>query len=555
MTVAQTIDAVLDELGIRKIVTQGSKSARVEYQIAAAGGEGKYNLLEAVHQKMSLMRSLTVLGAASPLIPHLKRTTRDVADYRVILSISEAWYSRIGTVAKSFSKALQRPTLGTVTARTRREESPGYSTSTTPSAWRPASIFNSLWQSPTSNVGDDSQDTIRAGPDSDDEDEEGEGTLKGFEQALKKPIVPTRLNQASRGNTRLSSLFDVWAYPAAPPDQAAEKESLKQSIGRSRMVSEPMPVDDFRGMSTLNLDIASLASQSENGLNTESASSAADLDSEFERMMDQLGIKENQRNAMRLMDEQRKRFLIAQQQQKESGGIPQPIQSHRTGPERSSGRQTTASYTSPTMALSGLKRFSLWSTGTSSPVADDDTQPHSPKAPASPVMSDTASVLSFASQDTEAHTPPAPLLQTATGWSSWFSAGSPAKPLVTSNVASSSSAKDTPIFYISQIVDGKLDRANLAKHLIALRVRLATAALVWIQDFLQHDGLAALEKVLRTFTAKTSSTSSRDAITELDESIQTETIRCLRIILNTEVSTTRPTGLRYAYVRDAAGRI
>lgn len=40
MTVAQTIDAVLDELGVRKIVTQGSKSARVEYQIAV-GSEGE----------------------------------------------------------------------------------------------------------------------------------------------------------------------------------------------------------------------------------------------------------------------------------------------------------------------------------------------------------------------------------------------------------------------------------------------------------------------------------------------------------------------------------
>jgi hypothetical protein len=38
-TAAQAIDAVLDELGIRKIVTQGSKSARVEYSISA-NGEG-----------------------------------------------------------------------------------------------------------------------------------------------------------------------------------------------------------------------------------------------------------------------------------------------------------------------------------------------------------------------------------------------------------------------------------------------------------------------------------------------------------------------------------
>lgn len=74
------------------------------------------------------------------------------------------------------------------------------------------------------------------------------------------------------------------------------------------MVSEPMPVDDFRRMSTLNLDIASLATQSEGDDEINGESSGVDLEGEFERMMDQLGIKENQRKAMRQMDEQRKRF-------------------------------------------------------------------------------------------------------------------------------------------------------------------------------------------------------------------------------------------------------
>lgn len=308
---------------------------------------------------------------------------------------------------------------------------------------------------------------------------------------------------------------------------------MKQSVGRSRMVSEPVPVDDFRRMSTLKLDIASLGG---NDGSTESADAASnmDLDAEFEKMMDQLGIKESQRAAMRQMDEQRKRFLISQQQQ--ASGSAHPIQADRTGPERSNSRHSTASYASPTTALAGLKRFSLWSTGSSSSVSEDSSRPQSPEGPASPAISDTASILSLASQDTETHTPPAPLLQTATGWSSWFSAGSPAKPSASSTSASTPTAKDTPAFYISQIVDGKLARANLAKHLIALRVRLATAVLSWIQDFLQHDGLGALEKVLRTFTAKTSSSNTRDSVTEMDESIQIEAIRCLRIILNTEVS-------------------
>lgn len=477
-----------------------------------------------------LMIRLPVIDSTSPLVPRLKHVQGDTDIYRISLSISDLWYARIGTVAKSFSKALQRPTLGSGTARRRREDSPGYHTHTTPSAWRPASIFNSLWQSPTSNIGDDSQDTIRATQNSDEEEEEGEGTLKGLEQTA-KAADPSRQALSSRGTTRLSSLFDVWSYPTHSPDSNSLKDPLKQSIGRSRIVSEPMAVDDFRRASTLNMDIASLDISSGH-----EPPNPADLNAEFENMMDQLGIKQNQREAMRQMDEQRKRFLISQQNQK-AAPSGQPVQTHRTGPERPGSRHSTASYTSPTMALNGLKRFSLWSTGSASSTSDMSSRPQSPEGPLSPVVSDNGSVLSFVSQDTEAHTPPAPLLQTATGWSSWFSAGSPAKPsTAVSNQAAGMNAKDTPEFYVSQIVNGKLARANLAKHLIALRVRLATAALSWIQEFLLKDGLAALEKVLRTFTSKTSSATGRDGITEMDASVQTEAIRCLRIILNTEVN-------------------
>jgi hypothetical protein len=42
MTAMHVIDAILDELGIRKIVTQGSKSARVEYSLNV-NGEGQFS--------------------------------------------------------------------------------------------------------------------------------------------------------------------------------------------------------------------------------------------------------------------------------------------------------------------------------------------------------------------------------------------------------------------------------------------------------------------------------------------------------------------------------
>lgn len=472
------------------------------------------------------------------MLPYLKQSQIGAERYCVCLSVSDVWYARIGTVAKSFSRALQRPPLGTVVARRPREDTPDYSTSTTPSAWRSASIFSSLWQSPTSNVGDVSQDTIRAGQNSEEEESEGEGegTLKGLEQNAPPKATPSsRQALPSRGNTRLSSLFDAWSTPNHPAEVNESKDSLKAPVGRNRIVSEPMAMDDFRRASMLNLDAASLDTSKLDAAHAD----PEDIDLQFEHMMDQLGIKEGQRHAMRKMDDQRKRFLIQQQQQQKTGSAGQQVQTHKTGPARStSSRQSSSTYTSPTSALTGLKRFSLWSAGTDVSGAGADSRPQSPEEPRSPVMSDTASVLSFVSQDTEVNTPPPPLLQTATGWSSWFSAGSPAKPSLRSlpDQAGTSNALDTPSFYLTQIMNGKLPRPSLAKHLIALRVRLATAPLSWITDFLQKSGLVALEKILRTLTSKSSSVAGRDSLTELDASLQTETIRCLRIILNTEVS-------------------
>lgn len=49
----------------------------------------------------------------------------------------------------------------------------------------------------------------------------------------------------------------------------------------------------------------------------------------------------------------------------------------------------------------------------------------------------------------------------------------------------------------------KIAPKNLAKHLIALRVRLSTAKISWIRDFLDNaHGLDALEALLGKITMK-----------------------------------------------------
>lgn len=469
-----------------------------------------------------------MLVSQQGVIPYLQQTPE--SSYILSLSISEAWYGRIGTVAKSFSRALQRPSLASGTVRARRAENEdndsGTVTSTTPSGWRPASIFGSLWQSPSADLDTFPGRSHKRVSELGEEETESDPTLKGIASAVDdsgrgQGAAPSRNAATTRGNNRLSSLFDVWS---APPAQKDSLYGQTASNPRPRIVSEPMAVNDFRQSVIVQKDAKLDLETQSTAVATETIDS--NLETDFEKLMDQLGMKEGQRAAMRNLDDQRKQFLVTQQRQKASAGA-RVVKQHHTGPETSFSK--TVESGSPIVTLSNLKRFSLWSNASSSPPQLDHT-------PASPIASETASVLSFASQDDEPATHPLPLLQTATGWSSWFSAGSPAKSNAASGTrARDTSAKDTPAFYISGINAGKISRRDLVKHLIALRVRLATAPVSWLQEFLEEGGLHSLEKALRSCTAPLLGRDGKDQVDEADEGILIETMRSLRTILNSEV--------------------
>lgn len=73
---------------------------------------------------------------------------------------------------------------------------------------------------------------------------------------------------------------------------------------------------------------------------------------------------------------------------------------------------------------------------------------------------------------------------------------------------------------------------TLVKHLQALRVALATAKLSWIRQFLDSRGFRALETVLDKTTIKKRAGKAND----LDETLQSECVQCLRVLMNTEVT-------------------
>lgn len=134
-----------------------------------------------------------------------------------------------------------------------------------------------------------------------------------------------------------------------------------------------------------------------------------------------------------------------------------------------------------------------------------------------------------------------PLAPQTTGslWSSWWSSSggdAPASP--TKLKSASAQAKDakTPAWYVAGIQARKAGDTKLAKHLISLRVHLSTAKLSWVQDFLREAaGMDALGALLAEIVG-VGKGGKRAAVGEVEESVVYEAVKCLRVLLNTEVS-------------------
>lgn len=122
-----------------------------------------------------------------------------------------------------------------------------------------------------------------------------------------------------------------------------------------------------------------------------------------------------------------------------------------------------------------------------------------------------------------------PLQPQSTGglWSSWW----------TSSGGEKVNSKETanPVkWYVEGIRSGKAADAKLVKHLISLRVHLSTANLAWINEFVgEEKGLDALSVILASLVGKGGK--SR-ILNEAETSNLLEVIKCLRVLLNTEVS-------------------
>ncbi|KAF9304280.1 hypothetical protein BGZ74_001919 [Mortierella antarctica] len=150
-------------------------------------------------------------------------------------------------------------------------------------------------------------------------------------------------------------------------------------------------------------------------------------------------------------------------------------------------------------------RYSSWSSLTGS-YDDDDPTPKSPKMQAS-------------------DRPMSPTATAGTLWSNWF--GSTPLP---DSASVDDVVDDTPHFYIDLLLSRTTNQKTLAKHLLGLRIALATAKLSWIKQFLDGKGFRALENVLDRTAVKKRGGKAND----LDETLQSECVQCLRVLMNTE---------------------
>jgi len=181
----------------------------------------------------------------------------------------------------------------------------------------------------------------------------------------------------------------------------------------------------------------------------------------------------------------------------------------------------------PQLTGNGLmNRFSVWGSSSSS------TPPTPTLESEQPINSDTivtttkpATVRGRKSIDgTDADPPPLQPQTTGGLWSSWWSS---------SGGVADKAQKQTPQWYVDGLMGGRSVDMKLVKHLISLRVHLSTASLTWIEEFVQErKGIDVLGTVLAGLVGKSG---KRKALTEVESTVLFELIKCLRVLLNTEV--------------------
>lgn len=251
-------------------------------------------------------------------------------------------------------------------------------------------------------------------------------------------------------------------------------------------------------------------------------------------VQDDLALSGDKREKMYKLPVSQKRYLIKQHLETHSGTL-----SRASGGVRNINHAAQASTFSPGSGsgiipklvpqLTGdtgfMKRFSIagWAASTSPP----ESRRSSAELPLK--RHDTGGQAKIIG-DTVPETTPIVPQSTGGLWSSWWTSSGGDK--------AQKDIEKTPKWYADGIRSDKPADIKLVKHLISLRVHISTANLAWVEEFVdESQGIDALGKLLSSLVAKGG---KRRKLREVEETVLLETIKCVRVLLNTDVSMCSP---------------
>lgn len=182
-----------------------------------------------------------------------------------------------------------------------------------------------------------------------------------------------------------------------------------------------------------------------------------------------------------------------------------------------------------------MKRFSItgWGTGSSTPV---NGFPESSRSSGEFDSRRRESLSMTGKLQGEKPIDALPIQPQTTGslWSSWWTSSGGEKASALDGKAQTKEVEKTAKWYVDGIRSGKPADTKLVKHLISLRVHLSTANLAWVEEFVVTEkGMDVLGKLLASFVGKGG---KRKKLNDIEDAVLLEVIKCLRVLLNTEVS-------------------
>ena len=125
-----------------------------------------------------------------------------------------------------------------------------------------------------------------------------------------------------------------------------------------------------------------------------------------------------------------------------------------------------------------------------------------------------------------------PIQPQSTGWSSWWTSSGGDRTSFSGDARMSEETGKSAKWYVDGIRKRSMDM-KLVKHLISLRVHLSTAVVAWISEFVNEEkGIEVIEKLL---TGLVSKGGKRKSLSEVEDMVLLELIKCLRVLMNTEV--------------------